>query len=361
MVLIAAEEDIGARITETLRSRFVERGAVAAAHGDEFAALWRTAGDHVLGGKLIRPRLLLDMHRAMTVGGDPTVASDEIAVELSVSVELLHYAFLLHDDVIDGDLMRRRRPNFIGAIAHARGRTPQETDLHWARTSAILMGDLLMSAAVLGFARVEVAAQTRGRLLDLMDHVIMETVAGEHTDVGLSDGVIAPDLETVLAMTASKTASYSFALPLRAAAVLAGAPPAVETGMTAIGRHLGLAYQLQDDLLCVFGDSRDHGKDAFSDLREGKETAIIAFARQTEEWPSIEPLIGAANLSAEAAARARERLRACGAERYVRALVREQFDAVDAALAELQDSDSLSDGEAATVRALTERIGSRTA
>ena len=81
---------------------------------------------------------------------------------------------------------------------------------------------------------------------------------------------------------------------LRMAAVLAGAPGGVERRLGRIGRHLGLAFQLQDDLLCAFGDPELHGKDRYSDLREGKQTAIIAAARATPEWPRVEALLGEA-------------------------------------------------------------------
>lgn len=329
---ITSQDDLSATIEDALRRRLTERSTAAAEYGDEFAALWTLAADHVLGGKLIRPRLLIEVHRALTPG--PSAQEADVVVELAANVELLHFAFLLHDDVIDGDLIRRHRPNLIGSLAgisddHA---TAAESDLHWARASAILMGDLLLSSAILGFARAEVSANTRVRLLDLLEHVVLETVAGEHTDVGLSDGVIRPDLQRILAMTAYKTAAYSFALPLRAAAILADAAPAVESSMIEIGRHLGLAYQLQDDHLSVFGDQAVHGKDAYADLRSGKETAIIAYARMTSEWSSIGPRFGRAELRPDDAARMRQLLIGCGAESFVRSLVDDQLTAVHAAL-----------------------------
>jgi geranylgeranyl diphosphate synthase type II len=177
----------------------------------------------------------------------------------------------------------------------------------------------------------------------------------------LADGIIPPDLRTILSMSAYKTATYSFVLPLRAAAVLAGSSPAAEEQLTAIGRHLGLAYQLQDDLLSVFGDSRSHGKDAFSDLREGKETAIIAYARMTGHWPSIELHFGSIGLSAENAADIRDRLRECGAEQFARSLVDEQLVAVSSVLAEAEEAGTISASAGRTILGLAARIESRRA
>lgn len=352
------EESLGTRIEDALRQRFSERRTAAEGYGSEFVALWHAAEEHALGGKLIRPRLLLDLTHALAPA-PLTVDETHCAIDVAAHVELLHFAFLLHDDVIDGDLMRRRRPNLIGALVAARPAEPTEPALHWARSSAILLGDLLLSSAVLGFARAEVAAEARERLLGLLEQTIFETVAGEHADVALSDGIIAPDLRTILSTSAYKTSTYSFVLPLRAAAVLAGASAAAEEHLTAIGWNLGLAYQLQDDLLSVFGDPEEHGKDPFSDLREGKETAIIAYARMTSQWEGIELHFGRPDLSPTDGADARDRLRACGSEAFVRGLVQEHLDAADSALLEAESAGLLPASAVETVRALASRVGSR--
>lgn len=359
MTSTALTEDLGTRVQDGLRRRFTHHSERAEAYGAEFADLWRTAADHALGGKLIRPRLLLDIHRALSPRAD--AAAIDAAVEVATHIELLHYAFLLHDDVIDGDLTRRRRPNLIGTIAAAQPGASDETSLHWARSSAILMGDLLLASSVMGFARVDVDAGIRTRLLDLVEQTIIETVAGEHTDVALSDGVIAPDLHTILNMSVYKTATYSFGLPLRAAALLAGASASAGDTLNTVGRHLGLAYQLQDDLLCVFGDHRSHGKDAFSDLREGKETAIIAFARSTSAWQRIQPRFGAPELSPAEASEIRDHLRECGAERFVIGLIGDQLDAVYGLLADAERAGEISADASRSILVSASRLEGRQA
>ena len=358
MSATTTEEDLGTRIEEVLRDRFAERRAAAARYGSEFADLWETAAEHALGGKLIRPRLLLDLVHALTPA--PLTADESRrAVDIAAHVELLHFAFLLHDDVIDGDLIRRTGPNLIGALAARRTGDSAEPALHWARSSAILLGDLLLSSAVLGFARADVPPRTRERLLSLLEQTIFETVAGEHADVALSDGIIAPDLRTILATSAYKTSTYSFVLPLQAAAVLTGSSAATEERLASIGRHLGLAYQLQDDLLSVFGDPHEHGKDAFSDLREGKETAIIAYARMTSHWAGIELHFGRADLTPTDGAVARDRLRACGSEDFVRGLVQEHLDAVSTELIAAESGGALPPTAGRAIRALASRVEGR--
>ena len=357
---VRGRTDLCTAIENELSGLIGKRASAATAYGPDFARLWALAGQNVLGGKFVRPLLLMETYDALCQRHQQYDSADsrqrETAISIAAAIELLHYAFLLHDDVIDGDLVRRGHPNLIGSLlaeasatARADGRegvdgregadgadgargTRAGSSFHWAQTGGILMGDMLLAATHQSFARADLPHEIRLRLLDLLEHTINETVAGEQLDVGLGDGVIAPDLQTILVMCGYKTATYTFELPLRAAATLAGADFAVENSLATAGRHLGLAFQLQDDLLSTFGDPRRHGKDPFSDLREGKETAIIAHARTTHAWPDIEPFFGMPELSVGEGEHIRRHLSDCGAEAFVQGLIEEQMQAFNSQL-----------------------------
>jgi len=174
-------------------------------------------------------------------------------------------------------------------------------------------------------------------MLDLLDSAVTETVAGEYSDVGLADGRIAPNLRLVLEMTRMKTAAYTFELPLRLASIIAGSDPQVEHLLGTAGRHLGFAYQLQDDLLSAFGRSELHGKDEFSDFRERKETALVAYARMTPEWQSLEQLFASSDFSSDAGRSVQHLLVDCGAREFIESMVEDQ---TSAALAILTQHDS---------------------
>lgn len=328
-----SKSDLCSAIEDELGGLMSSKALAAAPYGPGFARLWAIASENVLGGKFVRPLLLMETYDALQqpeTRRDHHSSNRQTAIGIAAAVEILHYAFLLHDDVIDGDLVRRGRPNLIGTLLTEAGfpggdDKNQQAKLHWARTGGILMGNMLLAATHQSFARADLPQALRFRLLDLLDHTINETVAGEQLDVGLGDGIIAPELETILVMCGYKTATYTFELPLRAAAALAGAEPSVESALATAGRHLGLAFQLQDDFLSTFGDPRQHGKDPFSDLREGKQTAIIAYARMTNAWPDIEPWFGRPELSDPEAQYVRRQLADCGAEAFVQGLVQEQL------------------------------------
>lgn len=149
--------------------------------------------------------------------------------------------------------------------------------------------------------------------------------------MALADGVRRTALQTVLEMTAAKTAVYTIELPLRMAGVLAGTPEHDDT-LRRAGSHLGLAYQLQDDLLSAFGNPSDHGKDPLSDLREGKQTALVAIARDAPGWEHVRDLLGRPDLTEEQADTLRAHLSACGARGQVETLVAREADAARCAL-----------------------------
>lgn len=342
---------VTADIESEVRRVLDARADRVAALGPSIIEAWDRLSSCLLGGKLLRPRLLMSAFDALApdpfsdfvteaaplrsgaaVDGAP--AGRGRALRIAAAVELLHFALLLHDDVIDGDLMRRGRPNFIGLLLEdwqaADGPAAEPTSgasaLQAARSTAMLVGDLLLaSAQQIVFSQVP-SGDAGARLLEQFDRAVTESVAGELTDVALSAGLIGADLAGVVEMSRQKTATYSFELPLRSAAILAGHGPEVEDVLGRVGAMLGLSYQLQDDLLSTFGHPADHGKDAYSDLREGKETALIAVARRTAVWPLIEPHFGTADLSEDDGAKVRSLLSECGAEREIRVLIDELAD-----------------------------------
>ena len=128
----------------------------------------------------------------------------------------------------------------------------------------------------------------------------------------------------IVEMSRQKTATYSFEPPLHSAAdPLRGVTG--DRGDPRTGRVLCWAWRTNSKTICSRPSARpdEHGKDAYSDLREGKETAIIAVARRTSAWPLIEPHFGAGDLSSQEGATVRSLLSDCGAEGEIRALIDE--------------------------------------
>lgn len=289
-------------------------------------ALWETLQQLTVSGKRFRPALLL---QAYAVLGGRDVAT---AAKVADAIELLHTAFVIHDDVIDGDEVRRGLPNVGGTfVARARsaGASPARARLY-GEAAGILAGDLALAGAVREIALCGARPEVVARLLDLLEEVLHRSAAGELADVRISLTADA-SMREVLDVAEWKTAAYSFELPLRAAGLLADVSDEVVAALGSVGRHLGTAFQLCDDLNGVFGTAEETGKDPLGDLREGKCTALIAIARAHTQWPELSRFVGNPDLTPQGAHRARELLVACGARHTVETLV---HDLREAAIAE---------------------------
>jgi geranylgeranyl diphosphate synthase type II len=312
--------DIATVGVETELQRFFAAARLRASdYGAHYVALWDCLEQACRGGKRVRPTLVLAAYAGFG-GRDPALATP-----VAVSFELLHTAFLIHDDVIDRDLARRGAPNIAGrfgerAIAHGAAAEQAGT---WAATAAILAGDLALSEAQRALALLPVNGNTRARLLDLLDRAVFVSAAGELADV--TNTVASPPLtvDQVIATLEHKTAIYSFEAPLQAGAVLAGAPAEAVDVLGRFGRLVGVAFQLTDDILGVFGDPVSTGKSVMADLREGKQTALVAHAGTTTAWPAIASFIGKADLSEDEAELVRAHLRACGSMQVTDDLARD--------------------------------------
>ncbi len=155
-----------------------------------------------------------------------------------------------------------------------------------------------------------------------MDDALFASAAGELIDVDFSHLTAMPRVDDILTMERLKTAVYSFECPLQAGAILAGASEQIVATLADFGREIGVAYQIVDDLLGVFGQQSDTGKTTIGDLREGKRTVLISYATTTREWSEIEPLIGKSDLTEAEADRVRELLVSTGARAFAEGLAR---------------------------------------
>lgn len=261
---------------DRLDARMRDRGA-------SFAALSRSIRSAAAGGKRLRPRLVVAAHRALDG------CADDPARQVAAAFELLHTAFVIHDDVIDGDTVRRGTPNIAGEFAERAGAEGAGAvdAAAFGTAAAILAGDLLLHEAQRLLALVEVQPAVRARVLDVFDDAVLVSAAGELADVEQDLLSAAPALEEALATSRDKTAVYSFSAPLRAGAALAGADEETDAALSRAGIHLGIAFQLVDDLIGAFGTAAQAGRAVGSDLVAAKRTPLIALAGETDAWPEV--------------------------------------------------------------------------
>jgi geranylgeranyl diphosphate synthase type I len=232
------------------------------------------------GGKRLRPSFAYWGWRG-AVDGAPEPAEDEKAVLSAVAaLELVHASALVHDDVMDGAHTRRGRPaSHVGFATLHRDSDLDGSPAGFGVGAAILVGDLALvwSDELLQRSGLSPAALARAR--SVWDTMRTEVTAGQYLDLLRAAGGL-PGPEGALTVARYKSAGYTVQRPLQLGAAIAGAGPRVVEAYAAIGLPLGEAFQLRDDVLGVFGDPRVTGKSADDDLREGKQTLLVALAEE---------------------------------------------------------------------------------
>jgi geranylgeranyl diphosphate synthase, type I len=257
-----------------LRSFLAQQRAVLLQAGGELLPALAALEELLAAGKRLRPAFCYWGWRgAGGRDGPPILAA-------AAALELLHASALVHDDVMDGSDTRRGRPSLhrLFAARHAE-REWRGSPESFGVGAAILMGDLLLAwtDGMYHASGLPEDALRRGQpVLDLMR---TEVFAGQYLDLlgqAAGDGTVASALRVV----EYKTARYTIERPLHLGAALAGCPDGpVPAAFSAFGLPLGVAFQLRDDILGVFGDPAQTGKPAGDDVREGKQTVLLAIAR----------------------------------------------------------------------------------
>jgi geranylgeranyl diphosphate synthase type I len=290
---------VSTRLVDLIQARIddflAERGPTVSAIAPELDVVVDLAAGLLRGGKRFRALFCYWGWNAVGSGRDvidplaPLETPRDLAsvIDVAAGLELFHASALVHDDIMDRSDTRRGGPSAHKQFEslHARaGWTGTARD--FGDSAALLLGDLLLgwsdelvdeglarleSRTAAGAARVEFNRMrtevTSGQYLDILEERSWAT-AEERDQLARAHRVLV-----------YKSAKYSVEAPLAIGASLGGGTLAQLATLRAFGLPLGIAYQLRDDVLGVFGDPAVTGKPAGDDLREGKRTVLIALAR----------------------------------------------------------------------------------
>ncbi len=299
------------RVAENLNS------IVARAHdelpviADDADALTAVSESFLSGGKRFRARLAYWGWRAAVTYGDLSVDPDtepglDRLVSLATGLELFHAAALVHDDIIDNSDTRRGNVSAHRQFErhHIDGRFSGSAS-HYGTSSAILLGDLLLSwaddqflGATIGLD-VDTVTAFRSELRTMRSDVTAGQFLDNHDSVAWRNIAPADTVDRAQRVVIYKSAKYSVEAPLVLGAILGGAAPSLISALRGFALPLGFAFQLRDDMLGVFGDEATTGKPAGDDLREGKRTVLLAIARNNADRSTVDvfdELIGDASL-----------------------------------------------------------------
>lgn len=238
------------------------------------------------GGKHLRAHLV---HIAAAGADGP---ARDAAVVFGAAVEMLHSAFLVHDDIIDGDDLRRGH----GTI-HALARkcfmerysvTEPDTAEHMGAGIGIVSGDLALSWVYELLATAEIDPQVKAKAIAVVAQTSAVTIYGEMLDIEHA-AYAHTDLDRIRLSNHLKTSDYSFVAPLRLGCIASGRDP---EPFIEIANELGRAYQAADDLLGTLGDSAATGKKE-SDLERGRTTLLTSRMNESPKSMTAADEVGA--------------------------------------------------------------------
>jgi geranylgeranyl diphosphate synthase, type I len=257
------------------------------------------------GGKRVRAAFCLMACEA--VSGGPAAA-----LPAAAAIEFLHEFSLIHDDIVDGDRTRRHRPALWTLVG---------------QSQAINTGDGLFALAQQALLRSRARGVPAARVLDAQarfNETAVELCVGQHLDMSFEKReIVSP--EEYLVMIQGKTAAL-LAFAGEAGAAMGGADEDSTGAFYQLGEALGLAFQMRDDLLGLWGDSRQTGKPVGADIRAKKKSLPVVYALSRPGSERLRALYATDPMDDSQVAEANQLIEATGARDFVTRLANEQAE-----------------------------------
>ena len=203
------------------------------------------------------------------------------ALKTSIAIEIIHSYFLIHDDVIDQDNFRHGNLSMHYKYEKKfEDKFKGKNSKHFGISMGIVVGDL---ASIFGYKILtdsDFPLNSKIRAIKKLNQIISNTITGEALDVILVEYPNV-EIEKICEMQKYKTAKYTIKGPLQLGAILAGVDEKLLFSLSRFAIPIGIAFQIQDDIIGIFGDEKKIGKPVGSDIKEGKKTLLIAKAMES--------------------------------------------------------------------------------
>lgn len=282
--------------------------------------------ESVKGGKRLRANLIYYGYKIFVKNTDRNKLEE--ILKLSAFIELIHNYFLIIDDVIDRSAERRNKKTIHHLYKDTYSHLDDDEGRHYGNSVAVLAG---MVSGQLGFQllnSIDIDKDVRSRIIDKTFNSINDTCYGEFLDVDVQYGK-STDYNQILNVYLLKTAKYTYELPLHIGAICAKCSQNVLDLLTKYSISAGIAFQLQDDILGLYGDEKLTGKSNLSDVVEGKRTILIVNAMNCASKDGknkLKSYLGKKDLNEEELHIVREIVKESGSLDYSQKLIKEHSD-----------------------------------
>lgn len=275
------------------------------------------------GGKRLRAAFMY--YGYLAAGGK----EKQKMLKTAVGIELIHMFLLIHDDIMDKDDTRHGIDTVINRYQKIGKRLfPKKDHAHFGSAMAVIIGDMISAMGNQVIFNSKFDARLVFLALTKLQEIVSMTVIGQSKDFYMEFSGKASEKE-ILKMYEYKTAKYSIEGPLHLGAILGGAEKKILDGLTAYALPIGIAFQIQDDILGIFGSEKKMGKPLGSDIREGKQTILVAKAIESADKNQlriIRKLLGKEDLTNQETVDFQNIIKETGALDYARNMARKLIE-----------------------------------
>lgn len=317
------------------------------------ARLAKDCAELAIRGKMVRGELVC---LGYTLDGG---AVDETCLKLAATIELAHTALLIHDDIMDGDTLRRGKPALHARYSSVAAREKIRNPNRFGEATATCLADMAFFWAFnLATQALAPHPELLLKTMALLTEELACVGAAQAQDIWSGNHPEPASLATIMATYRYKTARYTFSLPLVLGITAAQGNASMARSLSSFGEHIGIIFQLRDDALGLFGDENEIGKPVGSDIREGKKTLYHYFLwrlADNAERKRLAAIFGNPKLTDKDMAFVRALVERYGIKQRIEAIVAKETRSARKILAET----GLTEGQRATFEALTTYIVER--
>ena len=268
------------------------------------------------GGKCLRGNLLL-------IGASLAGGNTDDYLPAAAAIELFQSGILMHDDIIDQDLMRRGKPSAHAAFAtYLKAKKFRETE-KTGESLAICLGDIALMLTYALLMETKCSSERKVKAASYWGREFAHVGAAEMEDTYLALEKGLPEEKRILALYVGKTAGYTMTVPLVTGAMLAGGKPELITCLEKYALALGTLFQVKDDELGLYGSEKALGKPIGSDIREGKKTIFwqkLMTKASAKEKLELSKIFGSEKVTAKEIEKVREMMKVKGVTEEVNKL-----------------------------------------
>ncbi len=290
------------------------------------------------GGKRIRPALMY--YSYLLAGGE----EDEGIIKLSIFLEILQSYLLIHDDIIDNSPKRRKQKTTHIIYKEYAEKHRTTSPKHYGQMMALLIGDLVGNYVYKLVLNTNIDEKTKLNLLKIINQKTESVLVGQIEDLHLSifNKFTLNDIKTV---HQDKTVTYSFELPILTGLCLASNKDRnIRKHLLEYSKYAGFAFQIQDDILGIFGNPAKTGKPNDTDIKEGKKTHLLFWAFQhskPEQKRLLRKIIGKRKATKEEIEIIRNIIEETGGKSYAEGLVDKCTKKAEKALFKIDKKDNI--------------------